>query len=533
MSKKKIKHAAHEAVEPVSPKTVLRFFPELLITALSLSFLIMFIGIITGIHYDETWVILRCRDIANGLRPLDGMTYYAGAIHDYILWPFFSLFGYTIEVLRIVSALFNAGAVALTMLLVHRYYPKENLHRFAGFILCTTPAFIIFSRYAIEVHCLNLFLTISSLLLIARAVAAKAPKPQTLHALIGGACLGVMSYNHIIGIAVPLSLLAAALLVNGRRILLSRTTRLAGIGFMAGFSVKIYEILFENFISKGMQKASESSFGDFLADLPNLPYVFHNLVNGSLLYQRFVGSQAIRVFPYLTLITILLVAGRFLYLKKEKFTQDERFLLSFFGMLIFFTIVISPNFTPHYFILPIYLTSLILVVLARPYLRSAVSWLRKMANGLLIALITFNIFYVGSNYFYSFLKTGGTPSVFMVGKRLIETSNSWVRFDKLYQELLDRGVKEVVADLSIYAPMQIHDFYNERLSFSGYDRIPDHEGMLGAKTALIFYNGINLVNKRQIKPPDQESINFGTITYMQDRSYDSHFKVFIADPLVR
>jgi hypothetical protein len=89
MSKKR--NISKNSITKTSASTagVRRLIPEPLITALSLGLLTIVIGIVTGIHYDEAWVILRCTEIANGLRPLDGMTPYAGAIHQYILWRFF------------------------------------------------------------------------------------------------------------------------------------------------------------------------------------------------------------------------------------------------------------------------------------------------------------------------------------------------------------------------------------------------------------------------------------------------------------
>jgi len=508
-------------------RAVGKLWPEMVIVVVSLILLGVYAGHVPGLHYDEAWVIRRAGEIADGLRPVNGMTPYAGALHQYIMCPLFEVFGYRIQVLRIVSAMFNTTAVVLAMLLVRHFYPTRHVHRFAGLLLCTTPGFVMFSRYSGDVQTLSLFLVTAGLLLIAKAAHASSVKAALL-AAVGGVCFGVLSYNHIIAITVPVAFMLSMLVNYRLAVLRSKAAWFAGAGFVMGFSVRIYQACFGDSSAQWTEKLSEGSPHDLIPDLPNLPGVLNNILNGSLLYQRFVGQVALWVLPYMTVALVLLLVGRYVCTENKAWGKPEKVLILFIGLLVFLVVVISPNFTPHYFLIPLYLTALLMTSLAVPYLRDGKVWVRRLGVGVLSTVVVLNVFYLANNYFGAFLRTGGTLSVFKIGTRLVETSNNSVRTDRLYDQLSARGVKTVVADAGIIAPLTIYDLGDRGLRF--LSRAPASRRTLRDTTAVIFYNGTNLFEKHMVEPPDERQLRFGAVRYRHDPSFDPHFKVFIADP---
>src|SRR5438132_1477176 len=63
------------------------------------------LGSLPGLHGDEAWVGLRAADILAGARPIVGMNYYTGALHQYVVACCFLLFGAGTWTLRLPSVI--------------------------------------------------------------------------------------------------------------------------------------------------------------------------------------------------------------------------------------------------------------------------------------------------------------------------------------------------------------------------------------------------------------------------------------------
>ena len=499
---------------------------EFLVLIVSCVLLGIFMREVTGIHYDEAFAIFQSKQIAAGERPLSGMTSYSGSLHQYLLFPFFEIFGYRIEVLRAFSLFFNTLAVALTMHLLRKLHPETIIHRIAGILLCTSPAFVMISRYAGEVQCLNAFLTCLSLVLFYYATRTRS-RASFVFSLFGGFTIGILAYNHFIGLVVLISLPASISIVYGIRWFKTSVPWASGIGFLGGISVWIYQFIFENMANSWTEKASRGSFSEALADIVNLPGILNQALNGTLFYNLFVGKVEYYVVPYITIAFFLLLSCRVIFRKRLKFSQPECFLFLFIAFLVFFIILVAPNFTPHYFILPLYSITVLLAMLTKPLITHKNIWIRGMLCGLLGILVTVNIFYLSTNYFISYKKTGGNLSILPIGNRVTTSSNSWVNTYDLFNQLKEKGVKKVFTDLSILSPLYILNEDNYIQEFADYDQIPRNLTALKNNIAVIFYNGTNFIRKSRYTPPDSDTVIYGEILYNADSSFDKHFKVFL------
>ncbi|MBM4055445.1 MAG: hypothetical protein FJ264_12450 [Planctomycetes bacterium] len=502
---------------------------EFLVLIVSCVLLGVFIGEVTGIHYDEAFVISQSKQIGAGERPLSGMTSYSGALHQYLLVPFFEIFGYKIEVLRAGSLFFNTFAVALIMYLIKKLYPTTGINKLAGILLCTSPAFVMISRYAGEVQCLNAFLTILSLVFFYHSITTRKGLSFPF-ALLGGLTLGILAYNHFIGLVVLISLILSTSIVYGFHWLKTSIPWSGGIGFLGGISVWMYQFTFGSLANSWTEKAARGSFTELLTDIANLPGILNKVLNGGLLYNLFVGRVEYYVVPYITIAFFSLLGYRILCRQQFKFSQAECFLFLFTLFLVFFTILVAPNFSPHYFLLPVYSFTVLLSLLSKPLIAHGNNWMKSVSYGLLGIIVAFNIFYVATNYFISYRKTGGNLSIFSIGNRVTTTSNCWVQTYDLFRQLKEKGVKVVFTDLSIRSPLYILDTDNSIPEFADYDRIPRSVSALKNNVAVIFYNGINLVRKNRYTPPDSGTIRYGEVLYEADSSFDKHFKVFLAGP---
>ncbi len=509
------------------------YIPEVLIVLCTATLLSIYPDKVTGLHYDEALTILKSWMIDKGLRPLNGMVPYIGAIFHYLMWPLFEVFGYKIEVMRLTSAAFNTLSVILAMILFKHFYPESKKHRYAGMLLCTLPAFVILTRFAAEIQALNLFLTLTGFLFIAKSVRLYSGKNPILGALVAGAggfFIGLVVYNHIIGITIPAALLLSTVIVYRFNPFKKLLVWFMGVGFSGGIGVRIYQFLFTEEISKWSEKASESSLMTLLMDLPNLPFILNDTLNGELLYQRHVGDVAFKVIPYITIATFLIIIFRLLLLRKTGFSDVEKLMTLFVLFVILFIILISSNFTPHYFLIPLYMYPLLLTAIATPLLNRMEGYAGRLGHVILTSVIVLNLFYLSINYFRTFLNTGGSLSIFNIGNRLSETSNGWVRFDRLYNELKERGVQMVVSDLSIVTPLKVYDLSSAKINTFVYRQLNDIQGLLTQKSAIIFYNSVNLVRKKEVIPPGDAMFIHGEITYERDNSYDPHFAVFVGEP---
>ncbi len=510
-----------------------KFIPDFCIIIISITLLTIYPDKVVGLHYDEALTILKSWMIDRGLRPLSGMAPYVGALYHYLMWPLFEIFGYKIEVMRLTSAVFNTLSVILAMILFKHFHPSGGMYRYAGLLLCTFPAFVMLSRFAAEIQALNLFLSLTGFLFMAKSVRVYYSGSLffgIFFAFTGGFFIGLLTYNHIIGLTIPAALLLSSSIAYRFNPAKKPVIWMMGVGFSGGMGIRIYQLLFTDDIALWSEKASEGSFRAMISDIPNIPALLNNALNGVIFYQRHVGQITYNVIPYITIATLLIAAARIWSLRKNKLTDNEKMTILFPLFLIVFIMLIAANFAPHYFLIPLYLYPLLLVSLAVPLINNKNGFVRKTGHFILTSVIVLNLFYLTTNYFHTFIRTGGSLSVYNVGSRLSETSNSWVRFDRLYNELTAKGVNVIIGDLSIITPLKVYDLQSGRFKIHVYSQINNLRESTKEKSALIFYNGVNLIRGEPVTPSEDTIIRIGSMAYKRDPSYDDHFRVFIKAP---
>lgn len=501
---------------------------EIAICAFFLFLLCIFASSVTGLHHDEAWIILQAKKIANGLRPLSGMTFYTGALHQYLLWPLFEVFGYTVEVLRVSSAVFNTLALFFALLIVRELHPHKRYQIEVGLLLCTFPAFITFSRFSIEVTALNPLLLFAGLFFIIKSTQSRAFL-QVLLAIIGGFCFGLAAYNHLVGIVFPLALGLSALLFYRKACWSNRAAWLAFISFFISFSPRLIRIIYH---LSGPGESDKTSFRELIKDYLNLPQVLAGIWDGNLIYNQYVGQNFLWVAPYTTLAMMALLVGCIIC-KRTKLTRFDRAVIAFLCFSLFLTLIITPGLSLRYFEMSVLFIPYLIIRLVATLREQRSQWNRKFAHSILMGLLVLNCCYLTVNYYFNFVRTSGTISIFPVGHRLIETSSHFVQVDKLYHQLVERGVQVVIGQDFIVVPLKVYDIEKQALQVKSLDPdkpLPRNRLGIDKKTSLIYYNGVTVAPKwdKLLDFRDRQTIKSGEVEYRLDPSFDSHFLVFHA-----
>jgi hypothetical protein len=181
--------------------------------------------------------------------------------------------------------------------------------------------------------------------------------------------------------------------------------------------------------------------------------------------------------------------------------------------------------TLRYFIAAHLGASVLLGVLCAPMLADGDGYVRRLL-GVVVAL---NVTYLSVNFFAPYLTRGGGIGTFVIGSRLLETSNHFARTDLLYDALARRGVRRVDTDGFIREPLQEYDVNAHRLSF-GLGRLPPSE-----RTALVFWNGSTAESWNPWDGTHDTSrwsdrIERGGATFVLAEGFPPVFRVYIAGP---
>ncbi|HEY8154547.1 MAG TPA: hypothetical protein VII72_10510 [Myxococcota bacterium] len=498
----------------------------------ALAILCLKLGEIPGFHGDEAWLLPHVRAIAAGERPLDGMNAYNGALHLYALWPVFESFGYRLEVLRAAGAVAAAATAAVLV-------AASRLPLFGGAspvwvtaLLVSSPAFVLFSRFATEVTTLLPLLCFGGLLLIAHAFEARGARRAWL-AGTGGMSIGLASWVHVLAAAPAVAAGLALLLFAPRRTIREPALPLAAAGFLAGFSPRLLSMLAGPGAGTWTDRLATILSGRFARDFAAQPGVLAGGLDGGLLYQRFVGGSWIPVLPYATGALLLVTGLRLWRGRGQRPERRELALVAFVVILADLTVVLTPALSLRYFLFVFLFAPLLLAALAAPLLAAREARTRWIARATLASVLALNVGYVTVNYFVAFLRTGGSSSVFPLGRRQLETSNHFLRTDLLYAQLRERGIEIVLAKDFIVLPLAGYDIAHAALRTVKIppDRPPPLEPLLeGRPAAVVYYAGPEVYRGRVWDLRGRESLQVGPLTLPRDDSFDPHFLVFVSRP---
>jgi hypothetical protein len=247
------------------------------------------------------------------------------------------------------------------------------------------------------------------------------------------------------------------------------------------------------------------------------PGILAGIIHGDLLYQRYTGQVLVPT-PALgallfgfALLTLPVLAAR----NRIERARNVLGVVAAVPLVFLVTLLISPENADRYQLLTAYLAPLLLALLVRPLFTTA-GMPRWLAPALLASFVLFNASRTMVNFYYSHLRTGGVTSAFRLGvqpelldarsgdaaarkkladERLVETSNHFVRTDRLYDELVARQVQGLFTEFMIAMPLYFYDLDRHHFASILYpdlylgrdpsaDLIPDRD-----RRVVITYNG--------------------------------------------
>lgn len=503
--------------------------PELATLALAAALLLAWLPTLPGVTMDEAWIFHRVAELAAGERPVAGMTFYTGALHQYLLWPVFSLFGYHVGVLRAFGAVANLTALALFMVLVGRTFGTAAARRRAGLLLATAPAFVAFGRFGVELTALGPLLVVAGLLGL--RLAAEGGRRWRPAAVLGGLSLGFAVWNHFLMIAIPVALGASLLALYGLRVLRHPATWAAVAGFLVGWAPQLWLVLAGQRESWGGAGAGMAGAVDavlrvrILGELPHLPGVLEGFWDGGLVYQRFCGPNRVPVLPYPALAAVaalgLRLRGGAGALRPAR---RDVLALALPALVVAVTVVISPGLSARFFVLPVAFGGAALLARLAPAGR---------AGTVLVGLVACaNLGYLGTNYYYDYRQTGGVASVYPLGAQLIESSTTFVDTRRLYDELVAADFDLVLANETISGPLGVHDWGRDALE-ERYWRLatapPEQLGDADARAAIVYHAGPLSWNRATevFDVSELEVIESGGVPWRRDPGFDPRFLIFV------
>lgn len=193
--------------------------------------------------------------------------------------------------------------------------------------------------------------------------------------------------------------------------------------------------------------------------------------------------------------------------------------------------VITPHLALRYYILPVLLLPYLLARLGCLPNGTTPRWVRRLSAATLLLVIGCQGFYVATDYFYAHLSTGGKIHIFPLGKYVMESSNGFVRTDRLYEQLRARDVAHVVADNLIRWPLEFYDMKRGHIWSTALPGQADWAVPEDGATAVIYYNGPTPTAGLGIEDMSgAESIDMGGQRFALEPGIDPNFLVYLHRP---
>jgi len=461
--------------------------------------LIPFLGTIPGLHGDEAWAGVRAHEIVDGMRPMVGMTSYTGAMYQYLLVPGMAAFGFNVTILRAFTVATSLICVVLYYVMARRLFDRA-IAGVATLVLVSMPSFTAYGRVAYEVFALNPILAIGAIVLLLEGNPCSRWVRMILLSL-SGICLGLGTWNHIIFVSVPISLLAVAVYRCGRSVF--RNTGLYVVVY--GFCLVMFPRLYFQIASANQNEAVHLHwnlpmfFHELLQRFWEWPGLFMRIINGDPIYRRFAGEVR---FHSPNLIWPVLLSGIILYLKKQgrRWSATGRQIIFFAASLFLTTLIICPANSDRYFLLVLYVVPLLLACAFREIFQLRA--LRRVWPVVLCAFISIQLTRTLCNYFASQIKSHGKTSEYRFGSQL-ETSSNFIRTDELYEQLVSLGAKRVYAEFFIAMPLRFYDLEGKQFASLGIvespKEIPASRDGPDEAYAVVYKGGLRRMRAGQYK----------------------------------
>lgn len=438
--------------------------------AIGAALLLSWLGSVPGLQGDEAFAGLRAHAIAQGARPLTGMTPYTGPMHQMIAAPLLEILGYSTAVLRLTGALGTLLAAHLHFHAARRVF-GARVAALASALLVGSPFFQTFGRYAIETCALHPLLATGAILLLLRKERASA--------LIAGLLLGLGVWTHVIFLPVVVVLAAGAVIGGGRAALVSPLTARAVAGFVLALLPRIAGQLLGRIDGLG-DMAGESQLQVLAVKLLDWPMLFLRFVHGDVFFLHRTGEVRLASPP---LASIALAAAAVAIAVRCVREPAERCrggaLLAGAAALLVLTLLIAPYNADRYFLLPLWCVPLLIAAGAESSLA------KRPAAAALAALAILQAVRVPLNLHLPYRETGGRATPFDLG-HMEENSVTFIDTAPLHARLLAEGAEEapdgartrvaatprVYTEFFIGMPLAFHDLAHGRLAVKLLEDLP-------------------------------------------------------------
>ena len=447
--------------------------------AIGAALLLPKLGTIPGLHGDEAWFGLQAHKIIGaGARPLGGMTPYTGPLYQYLLVPVLALGGYEVAALRSLGVAANLVAAHFYFLLVRRFFDPWTA-ALAVLTLVTTPFFQLEGRFALEVTALNPVLALGAGLLLARR------RPASVFA--AGLLLALGVWSHVIFLSVPLTIFVLAAFKLRSQLIRAPLVRFTVLGFSVGLLLALFAFLANTDYRGGLGGAMTQVLGFLLSRIADWPGIFLELLHGDTLFLRFTGEVALptpEILPLLVVASAVWLGVR-VFRGQDPHNVPMRVVLGGFAVLFSSTLLVSPFNSDRYFLLPLWVAPLFIGRLAahafdilKPPLVPAV---------VLASFVILQGVRVVRNEIVAGSWSGGKLGWFELGS-MPETSNGFVRTDRLYEALVAIGAREVHAQFFIGLPLLFYDLGKSRLQITVPELVPRGKPVqMGREIRVVIY----------------------------------------------
>jgi hypothetical protein len=396
---------------------------------------------VPGMSMDEGWSIASSRGQWPAANPLSGLTMYSGPFPVLLL----RLFGpsHGLLVLRGTSVLMNGVMLMLIARLLVQQYPAKVLRGWALLLLATCPVWLVTLRTGIEVLMLMPSLTVIGLYLLTLR--------RRWAALGAGLAWGLLVYNHLIGIAFPIGITLAWLLVY------LRWPPVPLLPFAAGLALGVFPRVLALYLygtelesgSSGSQYALEAA----MSDLRWLPKALWETWTGETVYLRYCGRVAVQIWPYWLLGLGFCVP----WLRPPwQLPRAALFCLLASATSAVVCTLAAPYLGVRFFVLPLVGTCACLVLLGAGAIERDARW-GYPVRGLGLALTACNLFYLGANFYLPWARHDLDITSFFLGERSPRTTSwGYLPKDGLVQALtaLSPRPEQVISNATIDRPLR-------------------------------------------------------------------------------
>lgn len=446
----------------------------LLIMFLAALLRLLWAGDVHGLSGESAHFMWRAELIWQGAWPFAGMNTRVGPLFEYLLAPFYGVFGPSVWLLRIGSALPNILAMVFAYRVCRREWDQASALAACLFI-AVMPALVAFARMPIENSALSPLIFFLGLDLV--SMSRKRPPL----AVLAGLLWGVASFNHGMFTMLPFTLVIAGLAVSRLKII--KDLRLWGFGFglALGYAPRLVS-LWLGWVSDKMAFVDPQR----LFDMGSYLAVFGRVLDGELVYKIFTGQHwwaTPWLIPLAFALSILFLAWGLV--RRHGSTWSESWLGLSLAMQLVMIPYGAPSANPRYYYYCVFFAALLMArAWGRAYLaagRGGRVWL----NAALALVAAFSLLSLGVNYFQAHLSTGGRPLVWKSGL-MDHTSDAWMDHGDMTRELARRGYGMVAAgDYWHHTLDKALNLYQGRpRSFTAVDS----RAASGAEDAAVFYN---------------------------------------------